>query len=86
MNASKILSRQGDRLLQVGIGLFLFSSLEGFTIPYFAVPNLGLSVHTLSGLPGVLVLALGLLWPRLNLGATPSGSRSGFLSIRCLPR
>ncbi len=67
MNASSTLSRQSQRLLQVGIALFLFSSLEGFAIPYFAVPRLGFSVHTLSALQGVIVLALGLMWPRLNL-------------------
>jgi hypothetical protein len=31
MNA---LSRHGHRLLQVGMALFLFTSLEGFAIPY----------------------------------------------------
>src|SRR5262245_32854047 len=49
---------------------FLFTSFEGFVIPYFAVPNLGRSVHTLSAFMGVLLVALGLLWPRLDLGAT----------------
>jgi hydroxylaminobenzene mutase len=67
-----MLSRQGHRLLQVGVALFLFVSLEGFAIPYLASPRLGLSVHTLSALQGVLLLALGLVWPRLNLGATTS--------------
>jgi (hydroxyamino)benzene mutase len=67
-----VLSRQGHRLLQVGVALFLFASLEGFAIPYLAAPRLGLSVHTLSALQGVLLLALGLTWPRLNLGATTS--------------
>jgi (hydroxyamino)benzene mutase len=72
MNASNRLARQGNRLLQVGIALFLFTSLEGFAVPYFAAPRLGLSVHTLSALQGVLLLALGLVWPRLKLGATTS--------------
>jgi (hydroxyamino)benzene mutase len=53
------------RLLQLGVALLLFTSFEGFAIPYFAVPNLGRSVHTLSGFVGVLLLALGLVWPRL---------------------
>ena len=69
MNSSPLLSRQGHRLLQIGVALFLFSSFEGFVIPYFAAPRLGLSAHTLSALQGVLLLALGLVWPRLNLGA-----------------
>lgn len=67
-----MLSRQGHRLLQVGIALFLFSSVEGFAIPYLAIPRLGLSVHTLSALQGVLLLALGLVWPRLNIGVMTS--------------
>jgi hydroxylaminobenzene mutase len=50
----------------------LFSALEGFTIPSLPLPRLGLSVHTLSALEGVMVLGLGLLWPRLNLGAAAS--------------
>ena len=72
MNTSTVLSRQGHRLLQVGVALFLFTSFEGFAIPYFAAPRLGLSVHTLSALQGVLLLVLGLVWSRLNLGATTS--------------
>ncbi len=72
MSASKILARQGHRMLQLGIGHFVFSGLEGFAIPVLPVPALGRSVHTLSGLQGVMLLALGLLWPRLKLGATAS--------------
>jgi hydroxylaminobenzene mutase len=53
--------RQRNRLFQLGIILFLFTSFEGFAIPYFAVPNLGRSVHTLSGFTGVLFLAMGLM-------------------------
>ncbi|MER9892325.1 hypothetical protein NKJ40_09485 [Mesorhizobium sp. M0119] len=72
MNASNTLSRQGHRLLQIGVALLLFSSFEGFAIPYLAAPRLGLSAHTLSALEGVLLLALGLTWSRLNLGAAMS--------------
>jgi hydroxylaminobenzene mutase len=70
MNSSIMLSRQSHRLLQIAVALILFLSLEGFAIPYLAAPRLGLSVHTLSALQSVLLLALGLLWPKLNLGAT----------------
>jgi hydroxylaminobenzene mutase len=34
-----------------------------------ASPNLGLSVHRLGALQSVLLLGLGLMWPRLKLGA-----------------
>ena len=76
MESSKLIARQGLRLLQLGVVPFLFTSFEGFAIPYFAVPNLGRSVHTLSGFVGVLLLALGLVWPRLHLGA--AGARVAF--------
>lgn len=63
-----MLSRQSHRLVQVGVGLLLFASFEGFVIPNVAAPRLGLSAHTLSALQGVLLLALGLAWTRLRLG------------------
>jgi len=76
MNAATLLSRQGRRLLQLGVVLLLFTAVEGFAIPYFAVPMLGLSVHRLSALEAVLLLAMGLLWSRLDLGS--AGSRTAF--------
>ena len=66
------LARQGQRLLQIGVGLLLFASFEGFVIPYFAAPRLGLSAHTLSALQSVLLLALGLVWTKLKLGDVAS--------------
>jgi len=73
MNGYALQSRQGHRLLQIGVALLIFSSLEGFAIPYVAAPRLGLSAHTLSALQGVLLLALGLVWlNRLSLGTTTS--------------
>ena len=76
MDTTALLSRQGHRLLQIGVALLLFTSFEGFAVPYVAAPALGRSVHTLSALLAVLLLVSGLLWPRLRLGAT--GSRLGF--------
>src|SRR4051812_3957550 len=72
MNQSALLYRRGHRLLQIGVALFLFSAVEGFSIPYLPAPRLGLSVHTHSGFEGIVLIALGLLWPRLLLGATAS--------------
>jgi len=69
MNSSNVLSDQSHRMLQIGIGLFVFSGLEGFAIPRLASPPLGRSAHTLSALQGVMALTLGLFWPRLHLGA-----------------
>jgi hydroxylaminobenzene mutase len=36
MNPSETLSQQGRTLLRLGVALFLFTSFEGFAVPYFA--------------------------------------------------
>ncbi len=79
MNTATLLQRQGQRLLQLGMALFLYSSLDGFAIPVFASPRIGLSVHTLSALQAVLLLAFGLLWPKLSLG--PRAGKVAFWSL-----
>ena len=78
-NSSNLLMLQGHRLLQIGVALFLFASFEGFAIPFLPVPLLGRSTHSLSALFGVMLIALGLLWPRLNLGAAASRIAFWFL-------
>lgn len=63
------MQRQGHRLAQIGIAFWLFISLEGFIVPLFKSPSLGLAAHRLGGLEGTMLVALGLLWPRLQLSA-----------------
>jgi hydroxylaminobenzene mutase len=67
MTQTNISARQSQRLLQIGVGLILFSAFWGFAIPYAGSQRIALSVHTLSGFQGVFLLALGLLWRRLML-------------------
>ena len=43
--ASILLSRQSQRLLQIGVALLLLLSLEGFAIPHLAAPHLGVSAQ-----------------------------------------
>jgi len=69
MNAPLIAAGQGLRLLQSGVALLLLTSLFGFAIPQVAAPQLGLAAHKLAGLESVLLIAMGLAWPRLNLNA-----------------
>src|SRR5215831_14296593 len=69
---AEVQSRQGQWLLQAGLVLIFYSSLEGFAIPYLGSPRIGLSVHTLSAFQGVFLLAQGLVWPRLKLSSTAS--------------
>ncbi len=79
MNIAPLLQRQGQRLLQSGMALFLFSSLDGFAIPFFASPRIGLSMHQLSALQAVVLLVIGLVWPKLNLSA-----RTAAVAFWCL--
>jgi (hydroxyamino)benzene mutase len=67
--------RQGQRLLQAGILLFLLALLVGLAVPRFAVPRLGLAAHLLGIMQGIFLMVIGLLWPRLNL--TSGVSRLG---------
>jgi hydroxylaminobenzene mutase len=75
MDASSESSRQGHRLLQAGIPLFLLALLVGLVVPRFAVPRLGLATHLLGVMQGIFLMVSGLLWPRLAL--TPALSRAG---------
>jgi hydroxylaminobenzene mutase len=67
MESSSVQAREAQRLLQVGVGLFLFAVLLGLAIPHFAVPRLALSAHLIGILQGVFLAMVGLLWPRLTL-------------------
>jgi hydroxylaminobenzene mutase len=68
--------RQGHRLLQLGMLLFLCALLVGVFVPRFAVPRLGLSAHLLGLMQGLFLMITGLLWPRLRM--RPAISRVGF--------
>lgn len=59
--------KQGHRLLQFGVSLFLFALFAGLAVPRFSVPRLGLSVHLLGIMQGIFLMVTGLLWPRLKL-------------------
>lgn len=67
MNDSTEILRQGHRLLQVGITLFLIALVVGLFVPKFTVPRIGLSVHLLGITQGIFLMLLGSLWPRLRL-------------------
>lgn len=68
-------AREGQRLLRVGILLFLAALFVGLAVPRFAVPRLGLSAHLLGLTQGTFLLVAGSLWPQLKL--TRAVSRAG---------
>ena len=64
------------RLLQAGVTLFLLGLLTGLVVPVVANPRMGLSSHLEGVMNGMVLVGLGLLWPRLRLGV--SAQRAGF--------
>ena len=76
MDTSNWLSRQGHRLLQLGVLIFLIALLVGLAVPKFAVPRLGLSAHLIGIMQGLFLMVAGLLWPRLQL--TRAMARAAF--------
>ena len=79
MDISESAQRQGHRLLQLGVLLFLAALLVGLVVPKFAVPRLGLSVHLLGLLQGIFLIVLGVLWPRLLV--SPATGRVGVFLV-----
>ena len=69
-----ITARQGHRLLQIGMFLFLAALLVGLAVPRFAVPRLGLSSHLLGLMQGLFLMVAGVFWDRLRL---PLATRRG---------
>lgn len=78
-HCENVVVASGQRLLQLGVAFILYSSFVGFAIPFLASPRIGLAVHTLRGLQGVFLLAVGLLWPKLRLGIAASWAAFGLL-------
>ena len=58
---------QARRLLWHGIFLFLLGLITGLAIPIISNHRMGLSAHLEGLLNGILLLALGCLWPQLRL-------------------
>jgi len=76
MDSANDASRQGHRLLQTGILLFLLSLFVGILIPNFTVPRVALSTHLLGIMQGIFLMVTGVVWPRLRLAR--AASRIGF--------
>ena len=83
MDSSDWSRRQGHRLLQLGLLLFLFALLAGLVVPRFAVPRLGLSTHLLGIMQGLFLMVLGGLWPRLRVGRVTGRIAAFITSYGC---
>lgn len=64
---SKLVTKQADRLLFLGILLFLFGLVVGLLIPMMANARMGLSAHIEGVMNGIFLVVLGIIWNRLAL-------------------
>lgn len=62
-------ARQGHWLLQAGMALFLLGLITGLFSGMLANPRMGLTSHLEGVMNGPFLIVLGLMWPRLRLGA-----------------
>lgn len=67
MKNSIQLNLQSNRLLFLGMLLFLFGMLIGLAIPMMSNPRMGLSAHLEGALNGMFLILLGLIWSKLVL-------------------
>lgn len=58
---------QADRLLFLGVVLFLLGLISGLLTPQMGSPRLGLSSHLEGVMNGLVLMVLGLMWPRIDL-------------------
>jgi hydroxylaminobenzene mutase len=79
MNLVKRNETTGNRLIVLGIVLFLAGLITGFIIPLLENPRVGLSSHLEGVLNGVFLIALGAVWPRLALSARTGRIASALL-------
>ena len=91
MDLSQLLSRQGQRLLQIGIVLILYSSIDGFAIPYLGRPSSWTASRSVfqetlikalaysSAPTDVIAFVLNLRGLRLG-GVQPHGQRCGLIA------
>ena len=63
----KLKKHHSDRLIFLGILLFLFGLIVGLLVPLFENPRMGVSSHIEGVLNGMLLVILGLIWSKIKL-------------------
>jgi len=72
MNIQPPASGMSRRLIRCGVLLFLLGLLTGLIVPMLANPRMGLSSHLEGVMNGIVLVVLGLVWPRLRLARAAS--------------
>jgi (hydroxyamino)benzene mutase len=69
MEMTALQKQQSDKLIYYGILLFLLGLVVGLFVPLMANPRMGLSSHLEGIMNGLFLIALGLIWGRVDLSA-----------------
>ena len=67
MENSESKKRQSDKLIYLGVILFLIGLIIGLIVPVFANPRMGVSSHIEGVLNGMFLIVLGLIWHKVDL-------------------
>ena len=70
MEKSLLKKFHSDRLIVLGILLFMLGLIIGLFVPLFANPRMGLSSHVEGILNGIFLIVLGLIWYKIELSET----------------
>jgi (hydroxyamino)benzene mutase len=79
MDVSGMKQDLSRRLMRLGVLLILLSLLTGLLIPVLANPRMGLTSHVEGIMSGMLLVVMGLIWPRLSLGSRAMTAASWLL-------
>lgn len=67
MEKSNLKDKQSNKLIFLGVLLFLFGLIVGLFVPILENPRMGVSSHIEGVLNGMLLVILGLIWYKINL-------------------
>ena len=67
MGNSKLKKVQSNRLVFLGVLLFLLGLIVGLIVPVLANPRMGVSSHIEGILNGMFLIVLALIWHKINL-------------------
>lgn len=67
MDMKEINKKQSDRLIFLGVTLFLLGLIVGLIVPVLANPRMGVSSHIEGVLNGMFLIILGLIWHKIHL-------------------
>lgn len=69
METQSLIKKQSNRLIFLGILLFLLGLIVGLIVPLLANPRMALSSHIEGVLNGMLLVIFGLIWHKVQLSA-----------------